>query len=269
MHFTFVTEFSTASLSAEAVRIFAGIFNEPDEPFFNVVPLYDWEASSLNILKEVSRGKLDGTAILADHWQHSPSDGGRAVSPYAPNIDRSEPEAVASDSIVLLATAAAPARGLWTNSAITSIRDLYGARVCALDIESGELLRQLGAAPVITDWCHLRESVAAKEIDAVLCSGDGAASLWLSRQFRYFSAVRYPGSTCALLISARTFRQLSITQQDAVRQAGRSVEHQLAAVALYQERIIFENLHDLGVHVDSRPATELSAAFAGSPLVAA
>jgi hypothetical protein len=74
--FTFVTEFSPASLPAQAVRMFAGIFNEPDEPLFNVVPLYDWEASSLNILNEVSRGKLDGTAILADHCQYAPSDGG-------------------------------------------------------------------------------------------------------------------------------------------------------------------------------------------------
>ncbi|MFM0731150.1 hypothetical protein PQQ52_11750 [Paraburkholderia sediminicola] len=269
MHFTFVTEFSTASLPAQAVRMFAGIFNEPDEPLFNVVPLYDWEASSLNILKEVSRGNLDGAAILANHCQYTPSDGGEAVSPYAPNLGRSATETVASDSIVLLATAPAPAGGLWTKHAITSIGDLKDARVCAFDVESGELLRQLGAEPVTTDWCHVRERVADKEIDAVLCFGDGAASLSLSQHFRYFSAVRYPGSACALLISALTFTRLSITQQDAVRQAGRSVEHQLAAVALYQERIIFANLHDLGVHVDSRPSAELSAAFAGGPLVVA
>ena len=269
MHFTFVTEFSPASLPPQAVRIFAGIFNEPDEPLFNVVPLYDWEASSLNILKEVSGGKLDGAAILADHGQYAPSDGGDAVSRYAPNLGKSASQSVASDSIVLLATAAAPAGGLWTRRTITSIDDLQGARVCAFDIESAVLLRRFGAEPVATDWCHIRERVAAMEIDAVLCSGDGAASLSLSPHFRYFSAVRYPVSPCALLISARTFAQLSTTQQDAVRQAGRSVEHQLAAVACYQEKIIFGNLSDLGVHVDSRPSAELSAAFAARPLVIA
>jgi TRAP-type C4-dicarboxylate transport system substrate-binding protein len=269
MHFTFVTEFSPASLPAQAVRIFAGIFNEPDEPLFNVVPLYDWEASSLNILKEVSGGKLDGAAILADHGQYAPSDGGDAVSRYAPNLGKSASQSVASDSIVLLANAAAPAGGLWTKRAITSIGDLQSARVCAFDVESSVLLRQLGAEPVTTDWSHVRERVAAKEIDAVLCSGDGAASLSLSQNFRYFSAVRYPGPACALLMSARSFTRLSTTQQNAVRQAGRSVEHQLAAVAFYQEQIIFENMHDLGVHVDSRPSAELSAAFAGSALVVA
>ncbi|CAB3798422.1 hypothetical protein [Paraburkholderia fynbosensis] len=269
MHFTFMTEFCTASLPAQAVRIFAGIFNEPDQPLFNVVPLYDWQASSLNILKEVRRGKLDGTAILVHHCQYAPTDGGEAASRYASNMGRSASHAVARDSLVLLAAAPAPAGGLWTKRAITSVGDLKGVRVCVFDFESGVLLRQLGAEPVTADWCRARESIVAKEMDAVLCSGDEATSLSLSQHFRYFSAVRYPRSACALLISARTFRRLSVTQQDAIRQAGRSVEYQLAAVAPYQEQIIFENLHNLGVHVDSRPAAELSAAFAGSPLVVA
>jgi hypothetical protein len=196
MHFSFVTEFSPASLPAHAVRIFAGIFNEPDEPLFNIVPLYGWEASSFHILKEVSCGKLDGAAILAVHCGYGPSDGGQVVSRYAPNLSESANQPVANDSTVLLATAA-------------------------------------------------------------------------SQNFRYFSAVRYPVSACALLMSTHNFARLSTTQQDAIRQAGKSVEHQLAATAFYQEHIIFENLHDLGVHVDSRPSAELSAAFASSPLILA
>ena len=99
-----------------------------------------------------------------------------------------------------------PSTGLWSAQALVEAADLRAMSVRSYDYNSAEVLRAAGAKAEYLPFNEAISKLKARELNAILTSGDGGAGRKLWDELRHFTAINYAITDLARLRAERCLR---------------------------------------------------------------
>lgn len=134
--------------------------------------------------------------------------------------------------------------GGWFNKEINSLEDLQGLRFRVAGL-GGEVMRRLGASPVLTPPGEISAALASGAVDAVEWIGpwnDIAFGLHRMARYYYMPGVLEPGPGLEVMINRGVWEELPEDLQEAVRSAAHATAYETYADFLYHNTESFQTL---------------------------
>ncbi|WP_119165826.1 TRAP transporter substrate-binding protein [Algihabitans albus] len=136
--------------------------------------------------------------------------------------------------------------GGWFNTEITSVEDFQGLKFRIAGL-GGEVLRRLGAAPVLTPPGEIMPALATGTVDGADWIGpwnDIAFGLHRFAKYYYMPGFHEPGPSLEVIFNAAVFASLEPDLQEAIQTAASATALETLADFTYHNVVAFQTLLD-------------------------
>lgn len=266
------TEYPASNISGVGLTTFARSVAARTDGAVMVAPALDnaLKISSGEMVRAAQDGRIVGGDAFAGPLEATDPVFGLASLPFvvqsveaARAINaRARPlyeAALAARGLTLLYMTIWPSTGLWSAQPLADGADLHAMSARSYDYNSAEVLRAAGAKAEYLPFNEAIAKLKARELNAILTSGDGGAGRKLWDELRHFTAINYAIPISLAFVRSDALEALPKPQQDAVLAA--ATETEASQFALLGDRVAenYARMRENGVAIaEPAPATVLA-----------
>ena len=256
------TEYPRTNISGVGLATFGQLVAERTDGFVTTTNAFDNAAmvSSGEMIEAAQERRITGGDAFAGPLEEIDPIFGLASLPFVvQSIEAAKAvnakarplyeKALAGRGLKLLYITIWPSTGIWSARPLDGPDDLRTLVVRAYDQKSAEVMRAAGARAEYLPFDRAVAKVRAREINAILTSGDGGAGSRMWDDLRYFSAINYAMPVSLAFVRTEVFDELSPARQTQVLAAAAETEASQWELVAHRTADNYARMRENGVQI--------------------